>query len=332
MKPNLFVIGAMKSGTSSLHDYLGFHPEIVMSTVKEPEYFQADGKHWCEEIRDANDPGKPSLDRYLQLFPGAEHKTYAGESSTWYTAWPTRPGVAGRLHAFNPEARLIYIVRDPVERAISHYWFSRQQGWVSGPPALLRQHSYYWHVSSYAMQLRQYLKYFARDQIYVMTLEELHQAPAATMGALFRWLDLELPPEHGDARYSERQNPTQTSIRQQSPLGERLRKSAAFGYAKQVIPVKVREAARDMIERRIDRDRIDMTPYVDFLRKMFTPDSLEFEELCGRQFREWTTLWGREAAVTNDGGATAELATAELANGTAQRLPVHANGASPRPL
>jgi len=297
MKPNLFVIGAMKSGTSSLHDYLQFHPQILMSTPKETGFFDDNPGHQCPEIRHPDGHGRPSLERYLKLFSGAESKTYAGESSTYYTKWPHVSGVAPRLYQFNPDARLVYIVRDPVERAISEYWFSRKRGWESGPPDQLRRASKYWNLSNYPMQVRQYLKYFSQNQLYVMTLEELQRAPAATMGALFTWLGLELPPGHADERYTDRKNTTDAAVQRDGAVVNKLRKVPAFGYAKRVLPVKVREAARHMINGRIDPNSVDMTENIEFLREMFTPFALELEELCGRQFREWRTLWGPGAAI-----------------------------------
>src|SRR5262245_43407547 len=177
MKPNLFVIGAMKCGTSSLHEYLSAHPQIVMSTVKEPGFFVDDPASQCAEIRDHAVSGTPSLDRYLALFPGREEKTYAGESSTYYTKWPHTRGVAQRLWEFNADARLIYIVRDPVERAISHYRFNCQMGWEAGGPDELRRNPRYWDVGNYAMQLRQYLAHFPKNQIHVLALEDLTAQP-----------------------------------------------------------------------------------------------------------------------------------------------------------
>ena len=107
MKPNLFIIGSMKSGTTSLHNYLSYNPEIYMSEEKEPGYF-------VKEL--AQDKG---IDWYLSLFDKAENVKYAGESSTHYTKLPTFSGVAERIHEFSPSAKLLYIMRDPIRRSIA---------------------------------------------------------------------------------------------------------------------------------------------------------------------------------------------------------------------
>ncbi len=100
----------MKSGTTSLHSYLATHPQIFMSLNKEPEYFAKQevfkGEDW-----------------YLSLFRSAAGIQIVGESSTTYARLPYFPGVPDRIAKFNPEARFIYVMRDPVERSISQYWF-----------------------------------------------------------------------------------------------------------------------------------------------------------------------------------------------------------------
>ena len=109
--PNLFILGAAKCGTTTLHSYLIAHKEIFMSEIKELGFFVPEFSYQPKE-----------LSWYLSLFEQAENYRYIGESSTHYTKVPFYDGVAERVYMFAPEARLIYIVRDPIERAISHYW------------------------------------------------------------------------------------------------------------------------------------------------------------------------------------------------------------------
>jgi len=109
-RPNLFVIGAMKSGTSSLHATLAAHPQIFMCRKKEPDYF-IEQCNWSRGER-----------WYLSLFARAGDKPIIGESSTGYTQAPRFHGVPQRIRGFRPDARFVYIMRDPIERTISHYW------------------------------------------------------------------------------------------------------------------------------------------------------------------------------------------------------------------
>ena len=106
----LLIIGSAKSGTSSLFRYLSEHPAVCPSVTKEPEYFSEHQMH-PRPVR-----------RYEDLWPDfdpAVHR-YALEGSTGYTKWPVENGVAERMRAYGIRPRLVYLVRDPVERIESH--------------------------------------------------------------------------------------------------------------------------------------------------------------------------------------------------------------------
>src|SRR5919108_5987197 len=111
MLPNLIIIGAQKCGTSALHHYLGLHPDIFMSHEKELNFFMQ-RKNW--------DKGRAW---YESMFPC--NATVRGEASPGYTDYPTEPRVAERMHSLIPDAKLIYIVRHPIERMISQYVHQR---------------------------------------------------------------------------------------------------------------------------------------------------------------------------------------------------------------
>ena len=105
--PNLFIIGAAKCGTTSLHCYLDLHPEISMSRIKEPRFFACpEGPREERAITDRN--------RYLALFEAG--KKIRGEASPAYSQHPAVSGVPGRIAMESPDAKFIYLVRDPIER------------------------------------------------------------------------------------------------------------------------------------------------------------------------------------------------------------------------
>src|SRR5262245_30103577 len=279
MMPNLFVIGASKAGTTSLHDYLGLHPAIVMSTVKEPGFFlDESAREAC--VVPPPGSGKDPFDAYLELFPGLGEKSYAGESSPGYT-WVSRfPGVAERLRNFNDAARLVYIVRDPIERTLSHYWYWSMLGseWRR-PLDAIRQNPLYCEVSNYARQFREYLRYFPRRQLYVLATEELQAHPAATMAALFGWLGLPSPPGHSDALYSRHMNRTPAAIRQPRGVALRIRESPLFGRLRGFIPPTVRKCAWEFIkDRRVVRAHTDVAEATDYLQRLQRPQIREFED------------------------------------------------------
>jgi len=108
-KPDFIIIGAMKSATSSLHVQLASHGGIFMSDPKEPFYFSDDDQY------------RRGVDWYLSLFANADENDLCGESSTHYTKRPDYPETIPRMKALLPDVRLIYVMRHPIERLVSHY-------------------------------------------------------------------------------------------------------------------------------------------------------------------------------------------------------------------
>src|ERR671935_979384 len=164
--PNLIVIGAAKCGTTSLHEYLDEHPEISMSAEKELHFF-VDGKNWGR-----------GLAWYESHFDSAA--PVRGESSPGYSAFPLYRGVPERMAETIPDAKLVYLVRDPVERIASHYTH-RTVNWPemgSLEDALADPHAREWLVtpSHYWLQLEQYFAHFPAEQILVVDSDELRES------------------------------------------------------------------------------------------------------------------------------------------------------------
>src|SRR5258708_4333366 len=112
--PTFFIIGAGKAGTSSLHHYLDQHPEIQMSSNKEPHFFAGPENGFPYAM------GRVSgLKEYERLFDPAF--SVRGESSPGYTSYPRRQGVPERIRELVPDAKFIYLARDPIARTVSHH-------------------------------------------------------------------------------------------------------------------------------------------------------------------------------------------------------------------
>jgi hypothetical protein len=119
IKPNLFIIGAMKSGTTYLWNLLSSHPSIFMCRPKEPSYFVEPGQLQKLSYGIWRQGYWKSEEAYLKLFRSAGIATILGEASSYYLHLPFASGVPERICQFNPDARLIYLMRDPIERTIS---------------------------------------------------------------------------------------------------------------------------------------------------------------------------------------------------------------------
>lgn len=179
--PNFIVIGAMKSGTTSLFHYLQAHPQVFMSPLKEVEFF-VEEKNW-----------RRGMDWYRAQFAGADPGAVAiGEASTAYTKYPEHKGVPERIASILPDARLIYVVRDPIERIRSHYQHRVLSGAERDPleRAVLEDDRYI-DCSRYAMQIERYLPHFPRERVLLMTSERLRTSRAKTVRSAYEFLGVD---------------------------------------------------------------------------------------------------------------------------------------------
>jgi hypothetical protein len=179
--PNLFLIGAMKAGTTSLHNYLGSHPDIFMTAEKEPTHFVDRAqlrRHWPEkEVR-----GYWKEAKYARLFQSARDEKIVGESSIGYALMPMFDGVAQRIKECCPDAKILYVVRHPLERAISHYWWEVNAAREATPiEKALHPESIYLKASDYAYQLADYMTYFRMENVKIVTTETLKRRPESVM-------------------------------------------------------------------------------------------------------------------------------------------------------
>lgn len=164
---HLMIIGAMKCGTSSLYDYLLAHPAIAPCRVKEPEFFS---RHQAHGVR-------PRPRRYAELwaFDPARHR-YALEASTGYTKYPYEPDVPERIREAGLNPRLIYLVRDPIERIESHHRFIAGSTTQRLPAADYTAGML--DACRYASQLERYTRCFPRERLLVLDMALLRQRPA----------------------------------------------------------------------------------------------------------------------------------------------------------
>jgi hypothetical protein len=179
--PNFIVIGAMKSGTTSLFNYLRAHPQVYMSPSKEVDFF-AGQDNWAR-----------GLDWYRRQFDGAGSDAIAvGEASTSYSKYPEYQGVPERIFATLPDVRLIYLVRDPVERIRSHYQHRSLAGTERRPleDAVLDDPRYV-DCSRYALQIERYMRVFPRERLLIASCEDLRFRRAATVRRIYAFLDVD---------------------------------------------------------------------------------------------------------------------------------------------
>ncbi len=176
--PNLLIIGAAKCGTTSLHNYLNAHPDISMSETKELDFFVLDGT-WGNGV-----------DWYKRNFDPTS--AVRGESSTSYTRRAHTDGVADRVKSVLPEVKLIYMVRDPIDRIRSDYHHHRTLGIEQRDlaAAMADPENPYVQGSSYGSQLMPYVDHFGAHRILVETQERLLSERRVCLDRIFKFLEV----------------------------------------------------------------------------------------------------------------------------------------------
>jgi Sulfotransferase domain len=179
--PNVIIIGAMKCGTTSLHNYLDAHPQISMSEGKELNFFYREDR-WKEQgiawYRRQFDPDVP----------------VRGESSVNYTKNLRASRISStRMREVIPDAKLIYIVRHPIERAVSHYLHTRAAGNEERTlsEALGDFNEQYVTRSLYYANLRPFLKQFPRENLLVVPQEGLLSRRSEVLWLIFSFLGVD---------------------------------------------------------------------------------------------------------------------------------------------
>jgi hypothetical protein len=234
--PTFIVIGAAKSGTTSLCEYLGMHPQVFVSTPKEPQFFPLEF-NWGRGV-----------DWYAEHFAGGSGARAIGEGSTTYTRYPYSRGVPGRMQALLPDVRLIYLVRHPIERMISEYQQHIWHGWEQERSAerALRGNPFYTDISRYATQIEQYLKVFRRDRVLVITSEALRDDRQNLMRDLLRFIGVDPEAEIADL---DRTFNTTEDKRKPRKIDGILRRVPGYATVASRVPEPIRKAKYSLTTR-----------------------------------------------------------------------------------
>ena len=175
--PDFIVIGAMKCGTSTLAAQLGAQEGLFMTTPKEPNYFSDDAVF-------AKGPGW-----YEALFEGARPGDLRGEASTHYTKRPDLPDTLPRMRAALPEVRLVYMIRDPMVRLVSHYIHAWSEGWVSAPlDRVIDSYTPLVDYGRYGWQITPFVEAYGAGAICLTSLERLRADPGGELTRIARHL------------------------------------------------------------------------------------------------------------------------------------------------
>jgi hypothetical protein len=195
MKVDFFIVGAPKAGTTSLYHYLSEHPQVEMSSQKEPDYFSDKAIHQQGMYYGKNRVN--TLDKYESLFVQKEGVVY-GEGSVSYLFYDN---VAEDIKKYNPNAKIIIMLRNPIERAFSHYLMDYRLGLVSDSFENIitkkskhkNAHLFYQQyieVSKYANQIQRYLDFFEKENILFIDYEDFKNNVSKTVDQVYDFLNI----------------------------------------------------------------------------------------------------------------------------------------------
>ncbi|WP_101524402.1 sulfotransferase family protein [Nocardioides houyundeii] len=301
--PDFFLIGAPKAGTSALHAALAQHPQLYLSGVKEPKYYMC-GDSPPPAYKGPGDAHSNQewiwqRQRYLRLFADAPPGALVGESTPFYLY---NRDARRRIAADRPDARLVAVLRDPVDRAYSnwmHLWMDGLEPRSDILEAVNREQrridagwAPFWHyrgLGMYGRQVQDLFDHFPREQVLLLRYRELVESPGATLHRVFGFLGVDsaevdrIPRDN--SRPFVRDSPRVRAI---APV---IRAGATVA---QFLPPEVwRRVSRPLIaqlHRGGDESRPTLTPRQrQALLEPHLGDIELLERLTGESFADWKT-------------------------------------------
>jgi hypothetical protein len=280
--PNLFIVGAQKAGTTSLWSYLGQHPEIRTASVKEPNFFSPSRRGVASAVKTESE--------YLRLFAGGG-QTFRVDASTSYLFDPTSAQAIARAC---PEPRIVISLRDPVERAYSHYRFSVREGVERRPflaaieaevgnnstsrysaPAYVRR-------GLYSVQVARYLELFG-EGVHVLFFDDLVRDPARAVGEVFRFLEL-------DSAFADRLDYTPRNVPavpRNAVAARAFSSHSVIRVARALVPAQHRSRIERAFLRSVQDPPMERRAR-DLLTELYEPDSERLQTVLGRPL-PWLT-------------------------------------------
>ncbi|NET06807.1 MAG: sulfotransferase [Symploca sp. SIO2B6] len=313
--PNFLIIGAAKAGTTALYHYLAQHPDIYMSPIKELNFFAFEGeKYHSDGLADEG-----GIKRYEHLqrisvtdpeayqlqFKGVTNERAIGEASPMYLYNPRTPQ---RIHDYKSDMRLIVILRNPVDRAHSHfaqYVFKGQERLTDFSQAIKAEDIYvpniwwgyrhYVRLGFYYRQLQQYFNLFSPNLIKIYLFEDLKASPNRVLQDIFNFIEVDsnlvadtstkhnqsLVAKNKTVHHSLRN--LETFLRSQNPANKLLR---------QLLPNRLKKLGSDWRVNLEQKNLVKGKPPLSMdvrqqLTSIYRDDILKLQDLIGRDLSNW---------------------------------------------
>lgn len=286
-KVDFFIVGAPKAGTTSLYHYLNEHSEIEMSSQKEPDFFSDQSLQKQKLYYDKN--RIDTLEKYNSLFE-KEDVILRGDSSVSYLFYEDVPH---KIITYNPDAKIIIMLRNPIDRAFSHYLMDYSLGLISESFETIIQkqskhknanlfYQQYIQVSEYSKQIKRYLEVFSKDNIHFIDYEDFKNDTSDVVNSVFLFLGV-----NDDFQpYLKKKYNTYTA-----PKNSLIRYVYSFvAFRKMVANIlskNLTKTIRNLLFRSDKKPQLtELTR--NFLKKHFESDVRELSELLNKDFTKWT--------------------------------------------
>lgn len=295
MLPNFLIVGVAKSGTTSLYHYLKQHPQIFMSSIKEPYFFS-----FIDQKPNFNGPFDGAtneiiitdLKNYEELFRNVNSEKAIGECSNSYLYFPQS---AKNIKKYIPNCKIIIILRNPVDRAYSHYMQSKMIGHenLSFKEAISKEKerlrlNWRWHYqytseSMYYEQVKRYLELFGKEKVKVYLFDELKNNPFDLIKDIYKFLNVNSNFKPSVDKVYNPSGIVRIRLLQNLAIHENEIKT----IFKKIIPTKIRPILKNFI-RSANIKKYSMPIDVrEYLEDLFTKDIIKTEQLIERDLSIW---------------------------------------------
>lgn len=299
MLPNFLIIGAPRSGTTTIYEGLKKHPQIFLSSLKEPMFFILEGEK--ELFPGPQNPiGPRELNGYRELFKDVQREKAVGEASTFYLFSPKAPL---RIREYLPDAKLIAIFRNPVDRAYSHFLTNRlagtepiadlEEAMAAEEERIQKGWFLFWcyrGMGFYGRQIERYFSHFDRRQFRFFLFEDLIADPALIFSAISRFLGVD---ETVRIRLPEKYNPS--GVPRIRLVHDFLNKPNFIkSQFKRILPEKTQY---NLLTKFMNRNLAKPPLHPDVRRRIlaiYREDILKTQDLIQRDLSSWLSLESAE--------------------------------------
>ncbi|MFI5134805.1 MAG: sulfotransferase family protein [Chitinophagales bacterium] len=307
--PNFFIVGAAKSGTTSLYEYLKLHPEVYMAPIKETHHFSTDidnTKFRSNYARSLNKDLSKWLEsdlsegifhafvtdwkQYVQLFKNVKDEKAIGEVTNSYLY---SKDAAKNIREKFPQAKIIMMLRNPAERAFSHYLMDLRIGYetddfmtalkkdMARDPKGWGISNMYVEIGQYYGQVKRFMEIFPKEQLRIYLFDDFVKNPEATMKDIFRFLGVS---EKTQIDFGKKYNPS--FIPKNKIISKLNTQKQVKDWLKSVLPKSVKSNFKKTFY--TDKDLPKIKPEErKFLQDIFHDDVMKLSQLLNRDLSKW---------------------------------------------